>query len=186
MIQDKYKNAGNFEEILNVSQCLVNEIGDILKDNGFIVRKYHDSEPFYIGNNSEMRGLDLLIAHNGRSAFIDAKDFGKFKYYLATGLPVSLIEKYRMIKRMFGIDCYLFFKDNESVEDPHPSSFKKDGVFIPYGGEIDLLKEHPLLSKKDKYRCRWKGQYLNELQEIWEVNKMNTIYDIINDWNKLF
>jgi len=182
VIQPKYKGK-SFEEILNESQELVNIIGDKFLSFGFAIRKYHDAEPFYLPDGTQMRGLDLLVASNGQSIFIDAKDFGRFKYLHCTGLPLSLVTKYRNIKQLFGMDCYLFFRDNKEIEETYESKFKHDNIYIPYGGEIDSFTEHKY-SKQEGYKCKWSGRYYNQLQELWEVNRMYSIDNILMNWNK--
>lgn len=184
MLQQKYKGK-SFEDIIRESQELVDLIGNKFLSFGFAVRKYHDAEPFYLADGTEMRGLDLLVANKGESIFIDAKDFGRFKYFYCTGLPISMIKKYRDIKSIFGINCYLFFRDNKYIEEKFDSKFKKNGEYLPYGGEIDSFIEYKL-SKMKGYECKWNGKYNGELQEIWDTNKMQSIDEILMNWNKLF
>lgn len=186
IIQSKYKNK-TFDKRLKKSQKFVDILTKICLEFGFIVRKYEDKEPLLLPSGEEIRGFDLLVTKEGKSAFIDGKDFGRFGKYPATGLPISMYDKYIKIKEAFNIDCYLFFRDNKEVEkqvEEQNLKFKdnKKNIYIPYGGEIDSLKEHSI-SENNNFRCGWPGKYYDELQIIWKVNNMHTIYHILEDWN---
>ena len=183
MLQKKYRNT-QFDERLDKSQELVDDIAEILLAHGCIVRKYHDSEPFIYPDGLEIRGLDVLAAHNGKSIFIDAKDFGKMKFHNATGLPVYLVKRYREIKKTTGMDCYLFFKDNPEVEEVISSGHKDFlGFYYPYGGEIDSFKLYHRQDIKSHFRNKY-GERLP--QEIWDIDSMESIYECISKWQSGF
>lgn len=180
-LQPKYQQTKSFEEILEISQELVEKIADILRTYDWTVRKYHDSEPFIFPNGEEIRGLDILTASKGASIFIDAKDFGRMARIqpFCTGLPITLVQRYRKIKKIFGLDCYLFFRDNEVVEEVWPSNFKaNNGDFRIYGGEINSFRQHPR-SRDPSILCGWN----KELQELWLLSSMREIDAILRNWD---
>ena len=174
-IQDKYKNK-TFEEILQESQNLVKLIADYYWKADWVVRVYHDSEPFISKTLGNIRGLDILTAKKGKTIFIDAKDFGRLIYIkpFCTGLPKILVNRYRRIKKEFGFDCYLYFRDNETIEERWPSSFKNNEVYLPYGGEIDSF----ILHQRQDIKCSWLN-WENQLQELWNLDTMQSIEDIL-------
>lgn len=180
MNQSKY--AGKpFDKVLETSQEFVNKIVEYFKltnNSTLIIRPQDDRHPFTFFDGSQVRGPDIFISMNNKSAFIEAKDFGKFIKYSCTGLPMSTYKKYKQFKECFNLPLILLFRDNPEVEVRTPSEFKKNNIYIPYGGEIDSLKIDNSLSNSPYF----KTHFTNEVQMIWKIKSMHPLDYIIRNW----
>lgn len=172
-----------FEQKLETSQDLVNEIGNILIDYGFIVRMQDDAKPFIFPDKTKIRGLDIFCSYKGKSYFIDAKDYGRLFKYNSTGIELKYYERYEQIQDYFGIDIIIMFKDIAEAEkmtlkyNKNAKLFKSGGKSVPYGDFLNLLKENEaasnVLTRKGKK------------QKIWFCDEMKSVHGILDDITKV-
>jgi len=172
----KYDSCNDFDEMLGMSQDLVIKIKEYLLLKDFMVRSFDDSMPFNFYSGEQIRGLDIFAAKNGKSYFIDAKDYARLLFYDATGIPIYLYKRYKYIQDITGIKTIIFFIDNSEYENEKTSKnlkidskFKTGNIFIPYGGEMDSFIKH-----KKQNIPNQKGYP----QIIWECDSMKKITEI--------
>ncbi len=171
--QTKYDNK-TFEEMLKLSQEFIYEIARTMLGFGYIVRPLDDKHPFIFPDNIDVRGLDVFAAKNGKPFFIDGKDYARLNYHIATGIPIKILDRYKIIQKETGIRACILFRDNKESEHSDPnyeSIFKKGNYFIPYGNFLDdfsLYRKQGIPNKKGKTQVIWKYNDMKTISELFD------------------